>query len=142
MTILLFDGTCGFCAKSVQFVLDRERRQSTLRFAALGSPTGVAIRQRHPALAGVDSMIWVEAAGATDERVFIRSAAALRVMRYLGGAWGVFAAIGGVIPRLVRDPIYDLIARHRHSLVGGGACLVPSPDQRARFIDWDATVSR
>ena len=136
--ILLFDGTCGFCARSVQFVLDRERRRRTLRFTSLQSPTGVEIRGRHPELANVDSVIWVEPRDAHhDERVYVRSTAALRVMRYLGGLYGVLAAVGGVVPRFVRDPVYDLIARHRHELVRADACLLPTPEQRARFIDCD-----
>src|SRR5580765_4493463 len=115
--ILLFDGTCGFCARSVQFVLDREHKRRTLRFASLQSPTGVEARARHPELNGVDSVIWLEPGDATwPERAYVRSDAALCVMRYVGGAWGVLAAIGTFVPRFVRDPIYDLVARHRHEL--------------------------
>jgi len=141
--ILLFDGSCGFCARSVQFVLDREGRRRTLRFASLESPTGQAIRRRHPELAHVDSVVWVESANTPQEHTTIRSAAALRVLRYLGGSWSVLAALGAIVPRVIRDPVYDLIARHRHEL-GAESCLMPSPEQRARFLDWEspASVSR
>jgi predicted DCC family thiol-disulfide oxidoreductase YuxK len=84
--LLLFDGTCGFCARNVQFVLRHERRRRTLRFATLAGATGRAIRACHPELKGVDSVIWYEpATNGSDERLLIRSAAALRVWRYLGG---------------------------------------------------------
>jgi predicted DCC family thiol-disulfide oxidoreductase YuxK len=81
-------------------------------------------------------MIWVEPAGAVaPERVFVRSAAALRVARYLGGAWTL--ALGAwLVPRALRDAAYDLLARHRHRLPGAtDACFVPSPEDRARFLD-------
>jgi predicted DCC family thiol-disulfide oxidoreductase YuxK len=137
--ILLFDGTCGFCARSVQFVLARERRRRTLRFASLQSPTGLAARQRHPELASVDSVIWLEPGGSDrGERVLVRSNAALEIMRYLGGGWSALATIGGIVPRFVRDRVYDLIARHRHELDDAASCLLPSPEQRARFIDWES----
>jgi predicted DCC family thiol-disulfide oxidoreductase YuxK len=139
-TILLFDGTCGFCARSVQFVLDRERRQRTLRFASLESPTGKAIRRRHPELADVDSVVWVESAETPQEHTYVRSAAALSVLRYLGGPWSALAALGAFVPRVIRDPVYDLIARHRHEL-GAESCIVPSPEQRARFLDWESPAS-
>ena len=132
--VLLYDGTCGFCAESVQLVLRHDRR-GTLRFAALDSTFGRAVLARHPQLAQVDSIVWYQPAqGGASERILTRSAAALRVAQYLGGAWRL-AAVGGLLPRFLRDSLYDLVARHRHSLVRGGQqCLIPSPDQRARFL--------
>ena len=132
--VLLYDGTCGFCAESVQLVL-RHDRQGTLRFAALDSPFGRAVLARHPELARVDSVVWCEpATDGAGERLLTRSSAALRVARYLGGPWRL-ATAAGLIPRFLRDPLYDLVARHRHQLARGGPhCLVPTPDQRARFL--------
>ncbi len=132
--VLLYDGTCGFCAESVQLVL-RHDRQGTLHFAALDSTLGRAVLARHPELALVYSVVWYQPAhGGASERLLTRSAAALRVARYLGGAWRL-AMVAGLIPRVFRDSLYDLVARHRHQLVPGGQqCLVPSPDQRAWFL--------
>jgi predicted DCC family thiol-disulfide oxidoreductase YuxK len=133
--ILLYDGACGFCAWSVQLVLRHDRRQ-TLRFASLQGDYGTAVRSRHADLAAVDSIVWVEPhSDGPMESVAVRSEAALRVARYLGG-WWTLGLIGWVIPRPVRDALYDLIARHRHKLVGAGAsCLLPGPDVRERFLD-------
>jgi len=115
--LLLFDGTCGFCAESVQFVLSREKRRRTLRFASLQSSPGVEVRERHPELEGVDSVIWVEAGGAgRPERVFVRSAAVFRVLRYLGGVWTALAWAGRIVPASVRDAVYDAVAAVRKKL--------------------------
>ena len=136
--LLLYDGSCGFCARSVQFVLRHESRRRTLQFAALESAIGIEVRARHPSIEGVDSVVWVESAE-TDraERVFVRSAAVLRVLRYLGSVWSMLGGIAAVVPRSLADWTYDFIARHRHQLTRGApACLVPTPDQRDRFIDW------
>lgn len=132
--VLLYDGTCGFCADSVQLVLRHDRR-GDLKFAALDSTFGRAVLARHPELASVDSVVWYQAArGAADELVLTRSAAALRVAQYLGGAWRL-AAVAGLIPGFLRDALYDAVARHRHQLGRGGQhCLVPTPEQRARFL--------
>jgi predicted DCC family thiol-disulfide oxidoreductase YuxK len=133
--VLLYDGTCGFCAESVQLVLRHDRRQ-TLRFAALQGEFGAAVRARHPALDWVDSIVWVEAAGESEpERVLVRSDAALRVARYLGG-WFTLVRLGTLVPHALRDRVYDLIARHRHQLLTTGpSCLVPSAEVRGRFLD-------
>jgi predicted DCC family thiol-disulfide oxidoreductase YuxK len=135
--ILLFDGTCGLCARSVQFVLTRERRRHSLRFATLQSALGQDVQRRHPELANVDSVIWFEpATDGLPESVHIRSDGALRTLRYLGGVWSALGVAGRLVPAFVRDRVYDLIARHRHQLVRADAsCLLPTPEQRARFID-------
>ena len=133
--VLLYDGTCGFCAESVQLVLRHDRRR-TLRFAALQGAFGTAVRARHPEVAGADTVVWVDpAGGAGQERVLLRSDAALRVAAYLGG-WFHLARVAAILPRPIRDAAYDLVARHRHQLVGEGpSCLVPAPDVRERFLD-------
>jgi predicted DCC family thiol-disulfide oxidoreductase YuxK len=133
--LLLYDGTCGFCAASVQFVL-RHERQHGLFFASLQGMVGTQLRHRHPELREVDSMIWVDPpAPGQRERVLVRSAAALRVADYLGGLWRL-AAIGKLLPASLRDRGYDWIARHRHGLTRGGAeCFLPSAEVRWRFLD-------
>jgi predicted DCC family thiol-disulfide oxidoreductase YuxK len=133
--VLLYDGACGFCAASVQWILRHDRR-GTLRFAALQGEYGAAVRSRHAELAGIDSMVWVDPATAQEpERISIRSAAALRMAQYLGGIWRL-TLVGGALPRRLRDAAYDFVARHRHSLPGTrDTCLVPGPDVRARFLE-------
>lgn len=65
----------------------------------------------------------------------MRSAAALRVARYIRGVWAL-ALAAWLVPRPLRDAAYGLVARHRHRLPGGaGACFVPTPEVRARFLD-------
>lgn len=132
--LLLYDGTCGFCAASVRFILRHERQHSVF-FASLQGALGSEVRSRHPELHEVDSMVWVEPSGAGPEQVLVRSAAALRVANYLGGSWRL-ATLGRLLPASVRDRVYDWIARHRHGLTRTGAwCLVPSREQQSRFLD-------
>jgi predicted DCC family thiol-disulfide oxidoreductase YuxK len=132
--LLLYDGSCGFCADTVQFVLRHDVRSRTLRFASLQGPTGAAIRDRHPALASADSVVWLSSID--DSAPLVRSDAALRVLRYLGGAWSALETLARIVPRGIRDRVYDLVARHRHRLsADGAACVVPTPEERARFLD-------
>ena len=131
--VLLYDGVCGFCNKTVQMILDHDRRGS-LRFAALQSDYAQRIVARHPELRGVDSVVFVEAAPG-GERVYARSDAALKVASYLGGFWKVFLA-ARIVPRRLRDYLYDLFARNRYRLFGKyDTCMLPPPEVRARFLD-------
>lgn len=132
--VLLYDGVCGFCNKTVQLLLDVDKR-GTLRFAALQSDFGGQVLARHAELANVDSVIYVEGAGTENERVFVRSAAALQITAYLGGFWKIFLA-AYIIPRPLRDAAYDLIARYRYRFFGKhDACMLPAPEIRERFLD-------
>jgi predicted DCC family thiol-disulfide oxidoreductase YuxK len=130
---------CGFCNKSVQMILDHDRR-GEMRFAALQSDYGAAVVGRHPELRGVDSVVYVETApGAGVERVFTRSDAALKVAAYLGGFWKIFLA-AGVVPRPLRDYFYDLFARNRYRFFGKyDTCLLPPPEVRSRFLEVDSS---
>lgn len=131
--VLLYDGVCGFCNKSVQFILDHDWR-GTIRFAALQSEFGQATIKRHPELAKVDSVVLLERTN-SGEQVFIRSTAALRLSGYIGGFWGL-ARIAYIIPRPLRDLFYDLFARYRYRLFGKyDTCMLPPPEVRGRFLD-------
>src|SRR5437868_3583859 len=100
--LLLFDGTCGFCAESVQFVLRHEARNRSLTFASLQSATGARVRAAHPELDSVDSVVWYEpAANGRPETVLVRSSAVLHVLDYLGGLWRVLGAAGRIVPRVL-----------------------------------------
>ena len=131
--VLLYDGTCGFCDGAVRFVLRVDRR-GELRFAALDSDYGRSVIARHPALATVDSVAFVDHPGGVDERVAVRSAAALRVADYLGGPWRTFR-VAALLPRPARDWLYDRFAAVRYRVFGRlDACPIPAPEVRARFI--------
>jgi predicted DCC family thiol-disulfide oxidoreductase YuxK len=132
--VLLYDGLCGFCDGTVQFILRHDRR-GTLRFATLQGDFARGVIRRHPELEGVDSLVLVERDSSGAERVHVRSDGALQVARYLGGAWKLARATA-IVPRFIRDSVYDGFARIRYRVFGRyDSCPIPSPEQRARFID-------
>jgi len=128
--VLLFDGVCNLCNGAVAFVIRRDPR-ARLRFAPLQSPAADALlaslgvaRDRLP-----DSFVLVE-----DGRVHVRSTAALRVARRLRFPWPLLAVFL-LVPRWLRDPVYDLVARNRYRWFGRReACMVPTAELRARFL--------
>ena len=131
--VLLYDGTCGLCSRLVQFVL-RADPGGALRFGSLQENFAGELWARHPELRDVDSVAWVEPSPAGGERVFIRSEAALRLLRYLGHPWRLLA-VARVLPRSLRDRLYDYVARRRHRWFGSApACALGTPEDQARFL--------
>ena len=128
--ILLYDATCGFCAARLQFVLRHERRH-ILTFAPLDGAIGREVRATWPDVAAADTMILLDG---TPGRPQLRSDAALSVAAMMGGPWRL-ASIARLVPRRLRDALYDLVARHRHRLADASACLIPPADAADRFLD-------
>jgi predicted DCC family thiol-disulfide oxidoreductase YuxK len=127
--VVLYDGTCGLCDRSVQLILRHDRR-GHFRFAALQSDVGRALLARHglPADA-LDTVVLVE-----DGRAWVKSSAALRIARGMDAPWPAFRALS-IIPRPVRDFFYDRVAKSRYRIFGRvDACMLPPPEVRARFL--------
>ena len=126
--LILFDGVCVFCSRWVRLVmrLDRERR---FRFLPIQSPSGRALAGRF----GIDPDAPETNAVVLDGRIRFKSDAALTVL-------GVFPetaplALFKALPRALRDPVYDLVARNRYRIFGRtDRCMVPDPADRERFL--------
>jgi predicted DCC family thiol-disulfide oxidoreductase YuxK len=128
--VVLFDGVCNLCNGFVQFVIPRDPA-GYFRFAALNSEAAARVLStaRHDG-PPVDSIILVE-----DGVAYVRSAAALRIARRLGFPWILGYGLM-IVPRPVRDAIYDLVARRRYRWFGRReTCMVPGPGVRDRFLD-------
>jgi predicted DCC family thiol-disulfide oxidoreductase YuxK len=126
--IVLFDDVCSLCNASVQFIISRDLR-SVFRFASLQSETGKVLREKF-GVPEVDSLVLLE-----NGRYYTKSSAALRICRRLAGVWKLFY-IFWLVPKPLRDYIYDFVAKHRYEWFGKrDHCLMPTPDIRARFLD-------
>ncbi|MER2997116.1 thiol-disulfide oxidoreductase DCC family protein [Pontibacter populi] len=128
--IVFYDGSCGFCQASVQFVLKYNRKQD-LYFAMLQSNVleQVAPREQIPTPLP-DAMLFYE-----QGKLYAASDAALRIARHLNFPLALFSYFR-LIPVSFRNKIYSFIARHRYKIAGRqDACILPEPQQRARFID-------
>lgn len=127
--LVLYDGTCGLCNRSVQLVLRHDSR-GRFRFAALQSDTGRALLERHGVpVDQLGSVVLVERG-----RAFTRSRAALRIARKMDMPWPLLWTLA-LVPRAVCDFFYDRVARNRYRWFGRtDACMLPPPDVRARFL--------
>ena len=127
--LVLYDGVCGLCSRSVRFLIKRDR-DKVLRFAPLQGETAAAMRARHPEIPEtLESVVLIE-----DGRVHLRSKAFLHVSRHMTRPWrwGWYLRW---MPGFLLDLGYRLIARFRYRIWGKtDTCELPAPDERARFL--------
>jgi len=133
--IVLFDGVCALCDRTVQFLLKRDK-QGVLKFAPLQGPTAAAILERHPEVTdNTRSVIFVQNHDTASESISVRSQAILECLSALGGFWRVVSGLR-IIPGFFRDTIYNFIAANRYKWFGKyEECIVPSPEFRERFLE-------
>ena len=131
--LVLYDGVCALCNGTVRFLLRIDRR-NMLAFAPLQGPTAARLAERHGFASDVRSIVYVRSFGLKHERVHTKSEAVLRVLGDVGGVWWLFSLLR-LVPRFLRDPVYDWVARHRYRWFGKyDQCPLPPPELRGRFL--------
>jgi predicted DCC family thiol-disulfide oxidoreductase YuxK len=129
-TIVFYDGVCGLCNRSVQWVLRRDGR-GIFQFAHLGSAEAKRSIPTELINTGTPSTLILR----TSEACFIKSDAWLKIIGLLGAPWS-YLAVFKVIPRPIRDFIYDHIAKRRYRWFGRfESCPMPEPKFKDRFLD-------
>jgi predicted DCC family thiol-disulfide oxidoreductase YuxK len=129
--MLFYDGYCGLCHRAVKFVLKHDKTGKAFRFAPLQGETFSAFVPEKKRAGLPDSIV----VRTRDGALLARSAAFIHILRRLGGGWRVLAAILGVVPRALRDAVYDLVARVRYRIFGrrDDVCPIVSAELRKRF---------
>ncbi len=124
--IVFYDGVCGLCDKSVQFLIAQDKHQK-LRYAALQSDFAKNILGENLKM---DSFLFYK-----NNKAYSHSTGVLKAMLEIGGAW-LWVSIFYIVPPFIRDAFYSLIARNRYKWFGKfEACKIPSSEQRKLFID-------
>jgi len=120
--LVLYDGACGLCHRSVAFLARRDGDGSRFRFAPLGGETARGRTGATSALAAgpVATVVVLT----EDGRVLDRADAALHALSRLEGGWRLLARGLRLVPRPVRDGAYSAVARLRGRLFPrpAGAC--------------------
>lgn len=126
--VILFDGTCAFCERSVRLIATRDN--GYFKFGASQNPEGQAILARFGTTReAARSLILIE-----DDHLYLRSDAVLRIARRMTGPWK-YAAIFMCVPRPLRDLAYRFVAAVRYRIAGeSNACEIPPPEIRSRLI--------
>lgn len=129
-SIILFDGVCNLCNSSVNFIIKNDKKEHFL-FASLQSDAAKEILLQY----GVkkitfDSILLIE-----NGKIYQKSRAALRISLNLDGAYR-FIYFLNIIPKIITDWIYDIIAKNRYLWFGKkDSCMVPTENLKKRFLN-------
>jgi predicted DCC family thiol-disulfide oxidoreductase YuxK len=125
--ILFFDGECNLCNSSVQFVIRHDRKKQFF-FGTLQSESGKDARKALGDNAPDSVVLFYKG------WYYVRSDAALRLFELLGGAWSLLYVFI-LVPRFIRDAIYNLVSSNRYKWFGKRSeCMIPTPELKERFL--------
>lgn len=126
--VIVFDGICNWCNAWVDFTMARDRGR--FHFATLQSDKGQQLLRLLDLPAQEFETFLVLERG----HVYTKSTAALRIARQLSGGWPLLYGFI-LMPRWLRDMLYDCVARHRYRLMGKSErCRIPTAEERSRFV--------
>src|SRR5687768_15838490 len=131
--IFVFDGYCVLCSTGASFIM-RHDREGKVRFLSAQSPLGAAV-YAHFGLPLDASYLLI-----TPDGTFTKTTGFFRLADILGG-WFRLGKIFWLVPRPIRDLVYDRVATNRYRLFGKtDQCALLSPDQRARLVTDDEAL--
>ena len=121
--LILFDGVCVLCSRGCGFVSKRDRR-GYFRFVPMQMAEGRRLAEQ----LGINPDRPDSFAFVANGQASVKSEAVLRIaceLRRWQWTW-----LFHFIPRVIRDAIYDLVARNRYRWFGRrDACILPNSDR-------------
>jgi predicted DCC family thiol-disulfide oxidoreductase YuxK len=127
--ILLFDGVCTLCNRSVQFVLRHDKKKH-FKFAPLQSTIAQQLLVNAAVQDNLSTVVLLY-----QNKVYTESSAVLKVLWLLPRGWKILYYLGILIPRFIRDALYRVVAKNRYTMFGqSSTCMVPDKQTQERFL--------
>lgn len=127
--IVIYDGVCGFCDASIQFILD-QKPTNKLRFVSFQSETGQQIMAKFKLEINLDTIILVE-----EGIVHQKAKAFLRILKHVETSYR-FASYLAIIPSFISNLFYDIVAKYRYKIMGKvDQCRLLTPIERQFFLE-------
>ncbi len=128
MNIIVFDGVCNFCNRIVQIII-RHDPSCQIHFAAQQSEAGEKLLNQYSIQESTSSVVFI-----TNAMVYYQSDAVIEIAKFLTG-WPSKFKYSIIMPRFIRNYIYQLVAANRYRLFGKQAqCMIPKEEDKERFL--------
>lgn len=124
MKIVIYDGTCGLCSRSLRLLI----RLDTHKIFRYTSLQGKFVKTL-PLNTDIDSIVFYD-----EGTLYYKSSAILKILRSLGGFW-IMVTLFYVIPRFIRDAAYDVVAKYRYRFFEPQQCHMISVQEQELFLE-------
>ena len=128
--LVLFDGICNLCNASVNFIIKNDKKDR-FRFTPIQSKVGQQIiKDLNIDTKKTDSIILYS----EKKEISYKSTAALLIVKHLGFPRHIMV-IFLIVPKFIRNWVYDFIARNRYKWYGKREkCMLPTSELQKKFI--------
>lgn len=127
-TILFYDGDCGLCDQTVQFILKHEKSKA-IKFSPLQSKYAKRLFEKNKIENDFSSLIVFH-----DNKFYKKSEGIVTLFSFLKPPYNFFIWTMKLFPFFIRNFIYDCISKNRKKIIKNPSCTIPAPADRARFI--------
>ena len=124
MKIVIYDGTCGLCSRSLRLLI-RLDRHKILRYTSLQGEFVKTVALN----TDIDSVVFYD-----EGRLYYKSSAILKILRSLGGFW-VMVTLFYSVPRFIRDAAYDVVAKYRYTFFKPQQCHMILAQEQELFLE-------
>jgi len=125
LIVVFYDGDCGFCNHSIQTIL-KYRKHDRFQFTPLQSQLATELLSPYNISISMETIYVLH-----HKTVYQKSSAALLLANELRGAYFLLK-IGYLVPRFIRDGIYNMVSKNRHK-IKSGFCVIPGPEEKKLF---------
>ena len=109
-SIIIFDGNCNLCNHSVKYIVKKDIKKKFIYLSNESDEAKQLLENFNLIESSKSSIVFLE-----NNQIFLKSTAVLKIAKHLGGAIKL-VYLFFIVPRIFRDPVYDLVSRYRHLL--------------------------
>jgi len=124
--ILFYDGDCGFCNSSVEFVL-KHRKHDSIYFATLQSDFATELLKSRGIDIKLDTLYVLK-----NNTIYDKSSGGLQLTAELKFPLPILKAFY-IVPKFMRDAVYTYIAKRRHK-ISNSFCVLPTEEEKELFL--------
>ena len=127
--IIIFDGVCNFCNKSVNFIIKRDSNAKFLFSPSQNTQAKKLLKKYQLSDEMLDSLILIK-----NDKCYLQSDAIFEIIKDLSGLWYLFGVFK-IIPKKLNDKLYNFISQNRYKFFGkNNSCMIPKDEIKNRFI--------
>ena len=128
--IIFYDGICNMCNGFVNTIISLDKKNQ-LFFSPLNGKIAKKLLNEHSEkIKKIDSVVFY-----SHSKISVKSKAVIDIINSLGSFYKIISILN-IIPSILLDCIYDLVAKNRYSWFGKkSSCPMPDKKIVSQFIE-------